>query len=191
MRGPFSGTVLTTVLCGFALLVQFAIPAVADSDLGGPFELIDQHGTRVTQATYLGKPALIYFGFASCGYICPTDLARMAAVTNALAAESAIQITPIFITIDPERDTPERLASYVAQFHPRFVGLTGSPEQIADVADKYAVYYAPVKSGDTYVMDHSTFTFLIGADGNYIAHFDRDVPAPELTARIRALLAKP
>lgn len=164
--------------------------ALSASDLGGPFELIDQDGATVTQASYLGAPALLYFGFSNCGHICPTDLARMASVTRTAADESGINITPIFVTMDPERDTPERLAEYVKQFHPRFVGLTGTDQAIADIADKYAVYYSPVPMGDSYMMDHSTFTFLVGADGNYLAHLPRDMPLEQMSARITDLLSQ-
>lgn len=174
-------------MCGLLLLLA-GVSTRADSDLGGAFQLVDQHGKAVTEANYLGKPALIYFGFSYCGHICPTDLARMGAATRSLAATRGIRVTPIFITIDPERDTPERLATYVAVFDPNFVGLTGSAEAIADVADKYAVYYAPVPGGESYVMDHSTFTFLIDADGRYVAHFGRDVSAPELVDAVGRLL---
>jgi protein SCO1/2 len=114
----------------------------------------------------------------------------MASVTRTVADESGINITPIFVTIDPERDTPERLAEYVKQFHPRFVGLTGTDQAIADIADKYAVYYSPVPMGDSYMMDHSTFTFLVGADGNYLAHLPRDMPLEQMSARITDLLSQ-
>jgi protein SCO1/2 len=169
----------------------FSLPALSASDLGGPFELIDQDGINVTQENYTGAPALLYFGFASCANICPTDLARMASLTRTLAEENGIEITPIFVTIDPERDTPEKLASYVKQFHPRFVGLSGSDQAIADIADKYAVYYSPVPMGESYMMDHSTFTFLVGADGHYLAHFPRDMPLTQMSLKIADLLSQP
>lgn len=169
----------------------YALPALAVSDLGGRFALIDQHGVDVTEENYRGKPALLYFGFSSCGDVCPTDLVKMGFVVEQLVSTAGIEITPIFVTIDPERDTPERMAAYLTAFHPDFVGLTGSDEAIADIADKYAVYYAPLPMGNSYMMDHSTLLFLIDANGDYVAHFTRDVPVNELTQSIIKKLSAP
>jgi protein SCO1 len=172
------------------LALLMTLPVLAASDLGGSFELIDQNGRTVTEADYTGKPALLYFGFTSCGDVCPTDVAKMGLVVDSLAQQSGIEITPIFVTIDPERDSAEKMAAYLSAFHPGFVGLTGSPEAIAHMADNYAVYYTRVPMGDTYMMDHSTFLFLLDAKGDYVAHFSRDVPVDVLVEQVGLKLEK-
>jgi cytochrome oxidase Cu insertion factor (SCO1/SenC/PrrC family) len=113
--------------------------------IGGPFSLTDQTGRPVTDADYRGRYMLIYFGFTFCPDVCPTELQVMATALDQLGRQ-ADEVQPIFITIDPERDTPSQLAGYVSQFHPRMAGLTGTPEQIASVARAYRVYYAKAPS---------------------------------------------
>jgi len=159
-----------------------------DHGLGGAFELIDHRGKTVSEADFLGQPALIYFGFSNCGHICPTDLFKIGAVTKTLSTEHDINITPIFVTIDPARDTPEVLAEYVPRFHPDLVGLTGSEDAIEDIAYKYSVYYAPVPMGDSYMMDHSTNIFLIDADGEYLDHYARSVEPQDIVQRVTSSL---
>ena len=167
------------------LAMSLPVSAAGRTDLGGPFRLTDHNGQSVSDADYHGKPVLLYFGFATCPDVCPTDLAKMAVVVRRLEEQSEIEITPIFVTIDPGRDTPERLAEYVRFFHPSFVGLTGDDNAIAQIADRYAVYYEPVATDSGYTMDHSTFMFLLGVDGEYLAHYGRSVTAEELIGHIR------
>ena len=141
--------------------------------VGGPFTLTDQNGKRVTDADFRGKYMLIFFGFTYCPDVCPTELQVMSAALDQLGP-TADQIQPVFITIDPERDTPEAMKAYIANFHPRMVGLTGTPEEIAAVAKAYRVYYARAKGAETakdYLMDHSTIVYLMGPDGTYVRHF--------------------
>ena len=162
------------------------IGGFAGSSLGGPYALTDHTGQAVTQDTFQGSYQLIYFGFTYCPDVCPTELWRVAQVMDALG-ESAERVQPILITVDPERDTPEALAQYVGLFHPRMVGLTGSAEQIADVAAAYRVFYmrAPLgesgndESGD-YLMDHSSFTYGLGPDGEVIRVFTPTQPIEEI-----------
>lgn len=172
------------------LLPVLQLMAAGRTDLGGPFELTDQTGKTVSDKDFHGDPVLLYFGFATCPDVCPTDLAKMAIIVRALEEQADIELTPIFVTIDPSRDTPERLAQYLAYFHPSFVGLTGSNDAIAEIADHYAVYYEAVPTDNGYTMDHSTFTFLLGADGQYLAHFGRSESAPDLIAQISARLTE-
>lgn len=134
--------------------------------LGGDFEMLDHTGAAVTQADYAGKYLLIYFGYSYCPDVCPSELQRMIAALD-LAGDAAEQIQPIFVTVDPERDTPAQLAEYVPMFHPRLVGLTGSAEQVARMADAWKVYYARSKAEDStnYLMDHSSYIYLMAPDG--------------------------
>lgn len=162
------------------------------TDIGGPFNLTDQDGQRVTQRSYEGRPALLYFGFTSCPDICPTDLAKMARIARAVEQERGIRLRPIFVTLDPERDTPQQLKGYVTHFDKDFVGLTGTPQEIASITDEYHVYYKKVPYGDKpgdYTVDHSTFLFLLGKDGGYLDHFGRGLKEEEIIQRVNARLA--
>lgn len=144
------------------------IPAPSFANVGGPFTLTDQTGREVTDADYRGRYLLVYFGYTYCPDVCPTELGKIVQALGQMPEEVAAQVTPVLVTIDPERDTPEALAQYVALFDPRVVGLTGTPEQIAAVADEYNVYYSRVEDEEDptrYAMDHSVYTYLVGPDG--------------------------
>ncbi len=158
--------------------------------VGGPFELVDHNGAAVTDRSFGDRNLLIFFGYTYCPDVCPTELARMASALEKLGDEDMAMVQPLFVTIDPERDTPESMAGYVEQFHPNIVGLTGSEEQIAQVARAYRVYYAKVDIDDPdyYLMDHSTFTYLMAPDGSNIAVFPYDTAPDEMAGAIRAAL---
>jgi cytochrome oxidase Cu insertion factor (SCO1/SenC/PrrC family) len=139
--------------------------------IGGPFALIDHTGKLRTDEDFRGKLLLIYFGYSNCPDVCPADLVQIGLAVNGLGpAGQAVQ--PLFITLDPDRDTAARLADYVPLFHPRLIGLTGSVEEIRRVALAFKVYYAkyPPDSPD-YVVDHSSFVYLIDGAGRYIGFF--------------------
>jgi protein SCO1/2 len=152
--------------------------------IGGPFELIDHTGARRTDADYHGKLALIYFGYTYCPDVCPTDLQAMASALD-LLGDGGRAVQPLFITIDPERDTPEHLAGYVPLFHPRLVGLTGDADAIRRAARAYKVHYAKVVLPELadYAMDHSAFIYLVNADGEYLGFFPPGT-SPERMASI-------
>ncbi len=139
--------------------------AVAAAAVGGPFALVDHTGAAVDQTSYGDALLLIYFGYGFCPDVCSTDLAGMASALD-LLGEDAARVQPLFITVDPARDTADALAGYVAQFHPRLVGLTGSEAQVAEAARAYRVYYAKAGADDHahdhahYLMDHSSFVYL-------------------------------
>jgi protein SCO1/2 len=139
--------------------------------IGGPFALIDHTGKLQTDEDFRGKLLLIYFGYTYCPDVCPTDLQQIGLAIDGLGAE-AEAVQPLFITLDPERDTAGHLADYVPLFHPQLIGLTGSAEQIRRVALAYKVYYAkyPPDSPD-YVIDHSAFIYLVDEAGKYIGFF--------------------
>src|SRR4051812_45101760 len=139
--------------------------------IGGPFALIDHLGKRRTDADFRGKMMLVYFGYTSCVDVCPTDLQNIGLALKKLG-DAASVIQPIFITVDPDRDTPKRLAAYVQSFHPTLVGLSGSTADIRKAADAYRVYYKKVRrpkdSDARYDVDHSAFIYLTDRKGKYI-----------------------
>ena len=140
--------------------------------IGGPFSLVNQDGERVTEKDFRGKYMLVYFGYTYCPDICPAELQVMSAALDELG-EKAENVTPVFITVDPERDTVEQMKSYVGNFHPRLVGLTGSKEDVQAAAKAYRVYYARAKSDSAtdYLMDHASIVYLMSPEGEYLAHF--------------------
>lgn len=160
----------------------------AGGDIGGPFSLIDQTGATVTEAEALSKPALIYFGYTSCPDICPLDNARNAEAVDILE-EQGFEVTPVFITIDPARDTVPVMAEYAANFHPRMLALTGSDDQIAAAARAFRVYYKKQDSGDEYyLMDHSVFTYLMLPGTGFADFFKRDMAAQDLARSVGCYL---
>lgn len=165
------------------------IPAVARGDVGGPFEAVDHTGRPVTQADFEGQLSIYYFGFTFCPDICPTELSVIASAID-LLGEDGDQVQPIFVTIDPERDTPEIMASYVNLFHPRMVGITGSVKQISEMANAFRVFYQKVESDDFsyYLMDHSSFIYVMGADGQNVGIFPYGTSPDHLADSIRAQL---
>jgi protein SCO1/2 len=159
----------------------------AAASVGGPFSLVTHEGQAVTEADFRGRYMLLYFGFTFCPDVCPTELGAMAATVNLLGEDGA-QVTPAFITIDPERDTPDVLSRYVKLFHPRLVGLTGTPEQVAAAAKAWHVYYRKVDdeaSSADYTMDHSSIVFLMGPNGEYLKLFRPMTTPEEMASTIR------
>lgn len=139
--------------------------------VGGPFSLVDQTGKRVTDQDFRGKEMLVFFGFTNCPDICPAGLQVMSAALEKLG-KRADDIVPLFITLDPERDTPQKMAEYVKNFSPRLVGLTGSASDIAAAAKAYRVFYQKVpdeKNPNNYSVDHSAIFYLMGKDGSLLA----------------------
>jgi cytochrome oxidase Cu insertion factor (SCO1/SenC/PrrC family) len=167
------------------------VRSVGQAMIGGPFELTDHTGKRVSDRDYRGKYMLVFFGFTLCPDVCPTGLQVIAAALDKLGPK-AEAITPIFISLDPARDTPAQLASYVQSFHPRLVGLTGTQAEIDAVAKAYRVYAKRVddpKSTAGYTIDHSTFIYVMGPDGSYVTHFTHATPVDAMVARLAKLSA--
>jgi len=161
------------------------VVTTGQADVGGPFELTDQHGKRVGDKDFRGRYTLIYFGYSFCPDVCPTTLAVMAQALEKLGDKSG-RVVPVFITIDPERDTPKVLADYMKSFGPSFVGLTGSPAEIKDVEKKYRVYAVkkPLEGGN-YGMDHSSVIYLMGPDGKMISFYDEAVSPDDLAKDLK------
>jgi protein SCO1/2 len=198
------GRLLTVILAGFligalvgvgALLLTRGVsgPSVETSGkalIGGPFTLTDQTGKTLTDQDFRGRYMLVFFGFTHCPDICPAELQVMSATLDELGLKAA-QVVPVFITLDPERDTQAVVGEYVKNFAPGFVGLTGSPEAIAEAAKAYRVAYSKFQEDETtgdYSIDHSALVYLMGPDGNYITHFAYATPAAKMTETLRRYL---
>ena len=184
---------LLSALClafaGGVAYVLITMPESVEATMVGRFELTDADGKRVTEANFAGRYMLVYFGYTYCPDVCPTELAKMAAALDTFeeaAPKRAAKVVPIFISVDPERDTPERLKDYAELFHPRLVALTGTAEQIRAAANTYKVYYAKIypEGGATgegdYLMDHSSQTYLMGPDARYVALFPSTATAKDI-----------
>ena len=158
--------------------------------VGGPFQLTDHTGKAVTEASYRGRFMLIYFGYTFCPDVCPTELQTMATAIDQLGPDAA-KIVPIFITVDPERDTVTAVNDYVTLFDKRLVGLTGTQEQISTVTRAYRVYYAKAtpKGSSTYLMDHSSFLYQMGPDGSFRSLFRQGMSPDDLAKALRNRLA--
>lgn len=159
-------------------------PPLAGARIGGPFTLTDQNGRTVSDTDFAGKYRIVYFGYSFCPDICPVDLQKLmrglAQFEKADAARGA-KVTPMFITVDPERDTPAALKPFVSRYHPRLLGLTGTPEQIATVAKEFVVTYnkVPGSAPDRYLMAHSQLAFLMDPDGKPMALLPLDDPSTD------------
>lgn len=163
---------------------QCSASKVAGADIGGPFELVNGAGETVTDKDVITEPSLVYFGYTYCPDVCPFDVARNADAVDILA-EKGISVTPVFITIDPERDTQQVVADYAYNMHDRMIALTGSPEQVAAASKAYKTYYKPQYDGtDEYLVDHSTFTYLVLPEEGFVEFFRRDVTAEQMAETV-------
>ena len=160
--------------------------------VGGPFELTDHTGHVRTERDFRGQLMLVYFGFTYCPDICPADLQAIGLVLDKLGNDAA-RVQPLFVTVDPERDTAEHLAEYVPLFHPRLIGLTGSLDAVRKAADAYKVYFAKVpigKEAGDYTVDHTAYIYLMDRDGNYLGFFPPGTSADRMAEIIRPRLAE-
>jgi protein SCO1/2 len=159
--------------------------------VGAPFTLTNQHGKRVSLADFRGRVVLLYFGYTFCPDVCPTDLLAIAQTLKSLG-KSGDQVQPIFVTLDPARDTRDLLRGYAAAFHPRLVALTGSEDEIRRVATAYKVFYEKVTPPEskTYFIDHTAFTFLLDRNGKYVLFFPPGTPPDRMTVMVREQLSR-
>lgn len=193
-------TIAACVLLGTALILALYLPAFRPDPsnttvegvaaIGGPFTLVNQRGEPVTEQIMLGHYSLVYFGFTYCPDICPLTLQSMADAIDLLPGQESDLVQPIFISLDPARDTPDVVASYVDNFHPRMIGLTGTEDQVREAASAYRVFYrnTPIGEDGDYTVDHSGFLYLMNRSGRYIDHFRKDVTVEQISARLRDLL---
>lgn len=158
---------------------------IVSASIGGPFELTSQSGERAGSEALKGAPSLVYFGFATCPDVCPMELAEVAAAVDILKDEHDLTVKPVFITVDPERDTPEKVGEYASFFHDEMLGLTGTPDEIAKTAKSFRVYYnrvADPDSPDGYTMDHSNIIYLLDRKAEYRTYFKGSEATPESIA---------
>src|SRR5258707_5167673 len=198
MTMPKSGLARLLVLAcllailGLAVLVSWKLylkstgQETTAAAIGGPFSLVDQDGKVVTEADFKGQLTLVYFGYTFCPDACPTALGTITAALNRLGPD-ADKVTPLFITIDPERDTQQVMKEYAANFHPRLRALTGSLDQVTAAAHAYRVYFTKADGADPqhYLMDHSTIIYLMDRDGHYLAHFGPQATPDDIAAELR------
>jgi protein SCO1/2 len=157
---------------------------IAGGDIGGPFTLVDTKGQTMTDAQVITKPTLVYFGYTFCPDVCPLDMARNVEAVDKLDAQG-IDVTPVFITIDPERDTPPALADYAANLHPKLVALTGSADQVQVASQAYKTFYKKRDTGDEfYLMDHSTFTYLMLPGEGFVDFFRRETTSDQMAESV-------
>ena len=167
----------------FAACREGAVAGGADT-IGGDFTLVNQDGATVTSAEVIDQPSLLYFGYTFCPDVCPMDMARNVEAIQILE-DRGETVKPVFISVDPERDTPEVVGDFAANLHPRLVGLTGSEEQVKAASQAYRTYYSKQDSGDEYyLVDHSTFTYLVLPEHGFVDYFRRDVTAGDMADRV-------
>ncbi|CAK7206795.1 Cu-binding protein [Sporothrix eucalyptigena] len=199
--GPFSWKAgVLFVLAGAGLLWYFehekermqrkriaeANKGVGRPKVGGPFDLVDQNGKPFTENDLKGHYSLVYFGFSHCPDICPEELDKMARMYDLVEAEQPGKLLPVFVTCDPARDTPEVLGKYLVEFHPKFVGLTGTYEQIKAMCKAYRVYFSTpsqVQPGQDYLVDHSIYFYLMDPQGDFVEALGRQ-HSPEQGAKV-------
>lgn len=157
--------------------------------VGGAFTLQDHAGRTVTEQTFPGQWTLMFFGYTHCPDVCPTTLSTVAAVLDTLG-DQADHLQPLFVTLDPARDTPAILADYTAHFDERILGLTGTPEQIESMSEAYRVYAKQVPQGDSYTLDHSAVIYLMGPDGRLVSHFSQQMDADAMARDIANALPR-
>jgi protein SCO1 len=183
--------VVAALLLGAGAFVWLNGTGRGGSLIGGPFTLEDGNGKPVSDTDFHGKYLLVYFGYTFCPDVCPTTLNEVADALDHLGAK-ADKLQPVFITIDPKRDTPAVVKQYAVAFSPRLLGLTGTPDQVAHVAKEYRVYYAEHRTGpgpNDYSMDHSSILYLMGPDGRFIAPIRADESGAEMAAEIGKLMS--
>lgn len=208
MRRVLYGVILgLAVVAAMAVALEFygskqRAPVVTGEALvGGPFTLIDSGGARVSSANFAGRHMLIFFGYSNCPDVCPLALQKMSMALDMLEQEGIglAPLQPIFITIDPSRDTPAVMAKYISAFHPAFIALTGSADAIAGVAKAYRVHSARATSdegdhemedeqAEGYMMNHSAVIYLMGPEGRYVDHFNSIATPRDIAERLRAIL---
>ncbi|WP_288350229.1 SCO family protein [uncultured Thalassospira sp.] len=166
------------------------------ASIGGSFELVNQDGKTVTEKDFAGKYMLIYFGYTYCPDVCPTELQVMGNALDLMPDDLASEVTPVFFTVDPERDTVEAIKAYVPNFHERMVGLTGTVAQTSAAAKTFRVYYAKAipegepQDTDAYLMDHSSFVYLMDRNGQFIRHFNYGTPPEDMAKGIAEAVKK-
>ncbi|MEK9672400.1 MAG: SCO family protein [Rhodospirillaceae bacterium] len=195
---------ISLVLCGLILAAVVAFvakerlsqtsgkgPTLPQVKIGGPFSLTDHDGRPVTEKDFQGKFLIVFFGYTFCPDVCPTTLADVSAALDRLGPDAG-KFQPLFITVDPARDTAPRLKEYVGHFNPRIRGLTGTEAQIKEAAKAFRAYYVKAKADgggpNDYLMDHSSIVYVIGPEGGFKIHFSHGTDADTMAAKLKTLL---
>jgi protein SCO1/2 len=183
------GTWFATQNSGGDQFAQCRASAVAGgTSIGGPFELLNAKGETVTDKDVITEPTMIYFGYTFCPDVCPLDTARNAEATDFLA-EGGQSMTPVFISIDPNRDTPEVVGDYAYNMHEKMIGLTGSAEQVKAASKAYRTYYKAHPADDEYyLVDHSTFSYLVLPEHGFVEFFRRDVTPEDMATQVSCFI---
>ncbi|KAF3543066.1 hypothetical protein DY000_02003856 [Brassica cretica] len=171
-----------TGLIGRRNVISKEGPSAGKAAIGGPFSLIRDDGKRVTEKDLMGKWTILYFGFTHCPDICPDELIKLSASIDKIKEKSGVDVVPVFISVDPERDTDEQVHEYVKEFHSKLVGLTGSPEEIKSVARSYRVYYMKTEEEDSdYLVDHSIVMYLMSPEMSFVKFYGKNHDVDSLT----------
>jgi protein SCO1 len=188
MLAGFLAGVASIVLVVILVSGRDPVPSAGAAAIGGPFSLTDQNGRTVTDRDLRGHPFLVFFGFTHCPDVCPTSLFEISEVLGKLGPD-AQKVSAVFVTIDPERDTPAAMKDYLSSFNPHLVGLTGDPAAIAAVAKEYRVYVkkVPLNNGD-YTMDHTALVYLMDKDGRFVTPFNLKRTPEDAAADLRRYL---
>lgn len=157
------------------------------ANIGGPFQLVDGSGKAVSDMDFRGKYMVLYFGYTFCPDVCPTSLGEIAATLDLLSPEEVNKVVPIFISVDPERDTPAIVGEYVTHFHERLIGLTGSLDTLKSVAKSYKAYFSKgeVDADGDYPVDHTSYTYVVGPDGQFITAYRHATPAADMAKSLK------
>jgi protein SCO1 len=184
---PLLSFLFGVVGLGIAAFVVFGPEKPAAAAVGGPFTLLDQNGKTVTEKALQGRPSLVFFGFTHCPDVCPTTLYQMTQVYTELGGD-ADKVGSFFVTVDPERDTPEQLKTYLSSFDPHIVGLTGDRAAVDPVLKAYRVYSKKVPTnGDDYTMDHTALVYLMDREGRFVGAFNLQRPPAEAAKELAKL----
>lgn len=184
------GAIAAAAAAALLALAVLRFDLVPGARVGGDFALVDHDGRRVRDADFRGSAMLVFFGFTHCPDVCPTALARIAEILDALGPDAG-SVRALFVSVDPRRDTPALLKEYVAHFSPRIVGLTGSEAEIAAIARAYRAYYRIAADAGTnpgYLVDHSSFVYVMDRGGRFVGSFNPDAPAQTALRLIRRAL---
>jgi protein SCO1 len=180
---------LLTLLCGFTVNAALAEGGTNVVSFGGPFTLTASDGSTKTDESFRGRWMLVYFGYTHCPNICPMTLSAISRALDTLGPLSA-KVQPVYISIDPERDSPEQMGEYTKAFDPRILGLTGTPQAIASAAKEYRVFYKKIagQTRDDYSMMHSSYIYVMDPDGRYVTLITQSEDPAAITGRMRELL---
>ena len=202
MTKYYAGAAALAVIAGLGLTYAMTLQTSGDpfdpcrsttiaggaGEIGGPFTLVSETGETVTDADVIDRPALIYFGYTFCPDVCPLDTVRNADAVD-LVADRGHEVRPVFISIDPKRDTPDVLDIFTANIHDELLGLTGSADQVQAASAAYKTYYkAHDDGGDYYLVDHSTFSYLVLPEHGFVEFFRRDASAEDMADRMACFL---